>query len=234
MALADYKVWLLCLIIITKTSAGAVTSFIPTLVATLEYSKVNTLLLAAPPYVCATLASITISASSDRRSERAFHIILPILVGMAGFILAASTPNFTARYISLFLMLSGVYGSYTVALAWISSTLPRPMEKRAAALAIVNTVGNFAQIYSPYLYPKEDGPRYLGAMIANACFCLACVGATVVLMFCLKRENEKLEQLERRNGDVDGGAGKVGVEEIVDVGSPGGVLLLAPGFRYVL
>lgn len=35
MAFADYKVWLLALIVITKTSAGAVTSFIPTLVATL-------------------------------------------------------------------------------------------------------------------------------------------------------------------------------------------------------
>jgi len=29
-------------------------------------------------------------------------------------------------------------------------------------------VGNFAQIYSPYLYEKESGPRYLPAMTANS------------------------------------------------------------------
>ena len=29
-------------------------------------------------------------------------------------------------------------------------------------------VGNFAQIYSPYLYEKKNGPRYLTAMTANS------------------------------------------------------------------
>jgi MFS family permease len=155
------------LIIITKTSAGAVTSFIPTLVATFHYSRVQTLLLVAPPYVFATLVALLVSYSSDRRRERSMHIIVPIFFGMAGFIIAASTTILAARYLSLFLMLAGVYGSYNVALAWISSTLPRPVEKRAASIAIVNTVGNIAQIYSPYLYPSSNGPRYLTAMIVN-------------------------------------------------------------------
>jgi MFS family permease len=232
MAATDYKVWLLSLIIITKTSAGAVTSFIPTLVATLGHSAVNTLLLSAPPYVFATLFSLVISYSSDRNNERALHIVLPILLGMAGFLTAACTLNFTARYISLFLMLGGVYGSYTVALAWISSTLPRPMEKRAAAFAIVNTVGNVAQIYSPYLYPKSQGPRYLNAMVANAVFCAACGVATLGLRWCLTWENRKLarkEEEEQREitGEKEG---EVGVE----AENPVGAVLLAPGFRYAL
>jgi hypothetical protein len=42
---------------------------------------------------------------------------------MAGFVIAASTEVLAARYLSLFLMLAGVYGSYNVALAWISSTV---------------------------------------------------------------------------------------------------------------
>ncbi|ORY56170.1 MFS transporter, partial [Pseudomassariella vexata] len=196
MAFLDYKVWILALIIITKTSAGAVTQFIPTLVSTLGYNKVASLLLVAPPYVFATLVALAVSHNSDRVGERCVHIVVPILLGMVGYIIAAATVNFAARYLSLFLMLAGVYGSYNVALAWISSTLPRPIEKRAAAIAFVNTVGNFAQIYSPYMYPSTDGPRYLAAMIANACFCLACVAATILLRVFLLRENEKLEAIE--------------------------------------
>jgi len=117
---------------------------------------------------------------------------------MAGYIIAAASPTTATapRYLSIFLMLGGVYGSYNVALAWISSTLPRPLEKRAAAIAMINTVGNLAQIYSPYLYIKSMGPRYLEAMIANSCFCLACLFATLALRWCLKRENAKLDRAE--------------------------------------
>jgi len=233
MALLDYKVWLLALIVIMKTSAGAVTSFIPTLVATLGYSKVNSLLLVAPPYVFATIVALAVSYSSDKRGERCYHIVVPIFFGMVGFIVAASTLNFTARYISLFLMLAGVYGSYNVALAWISSTLPRPIEKRAAATALVNTVGNFAQIYSPYLYGSTAGPRYLNAMIANACFCVCCAGTTILLRFCLVNANKALAAIEVENAN-DLPAEKAVVEEIIDVSSPGRIVALAPGFRYAL
>jgi hypothetical protein len=111
------------LIIMTKTSAGAVTSFIPTLVATFGYSRVKTLLLVAPPYVFATAAALGVSYRSDVVGERAYHIIAPIIFAVFGFVIAASTMALGARYLALFLMLGGVYGSYNVALAWISSTV---------------------------------------------------------------------------------------------------------------
>ncbi|KAH9218978.1 MFS transporter [Leptodontidium sp. 2 PMI_412] len=236
MAVLDYKVWLLALIIITKTSAGAVTSFIPTLVKTFGYSKVQTLLLVAPPYVFATLVALSVSYSSDKRGERAFHIMVPMFFGMVGFVIAAATQVLAARYLAIFLMLAGVYGSYNVALAWISSTLPRPVEKRAAAIALVNTIGNFAQIYSPYMYPKSDGPRYLVAMICNAIFCTLCILTTLTLRHLLKHENTKLDVLEAQQNAEMGemGKSKPSVEEIVDVARGGGVVVLSGGFRYRL
>ncbi|KIW16294.1 hypothetical protein PV08_06345 [Exophiala spinifera] len=196
LAVCDYKVWLLALIIITKTSAGAVTSFIPTLVKNFGYGKIETLLLVAPPYFFAALMALAISYSSDRFSERSIHIIAPISLAMAGYIIASASMALAARYLSLFLMLGGVYGSYNVALAWISSTLPRPVEKRSAAIALVNTLGNLAQIYSPYMYLANLGPRYLAAMVANACFCVACALATLALRWALVKENAKLLNAE--------------------------------------
>lgn len=232
MAVCDYKVWLLALIIITKTSAGAVTSFIPTLVKTFGYGNIETLLLVAPPYVFAAVVALAVSFSSDRFSERSVHIVVPIFFAMAGYVIAASTLTLAARYLSLFLMLGGVYGSYNVALAWISSTLPRPLEKRSAAIALINTVGNIAQIYSPYLYLKENGPRYLTAMIANSCFCLACLLATLTLRYFLTKENAKLEVAETIIGAVTD-EDKVGGTELETTGA-GGPTRFAQGFRYVL
>jgi MFS family permease len=123
LAATDYKVWLLTAIVITKTSAAAVTSFIPTLVATFKFSSVQSLLMVAPPYVFATFVSLAVSILSDKLSERYFHLILPLAVGMAGYIIAAATTTLAPRYFSLFLMLGGVYGSFNVTYAWISSTV---------------------------------------------------------------------------------------------------------------
>lgn len=196
-AMIDPNVALLALIILTKTSAGAVTSFIPTLVATFKLSRVATLLLVAPPYVTAAITGLVVSRSSDKHGERSLHIIVPITLGLAGFAIFGLTLNAIARYLSMFLMLSGVYGSYNVALAWISTTIPEPVEKKSAAYAIINTVGNMAQIYSPYFYLAENGPRYAGAMVADAGFCLACVALVWVLRTRLKRENKRLLEAHR-------------------------------------
>jgi hypothetical protein len=57
-------------------------------------------------------------------------------------------------------------------------------------------MGNLAQIYSPYFYLPENGPQYLGAMVANVLFCMACIGFTVIFRRYLKKENAKLEQRE--------------------------------------
>ncbi|PNY24303.1 transporter [Tolypocladium capitatum] len=232
LALADYKVWVLTLIVILKTSAGAVTSFIPTLVATFNFGDVQSLLMTAPPYVLAAIIAMGVSISSDKLSERYFHLVTPLAVGMVGYIVAAATQTLAGRYFSLFLMLGGVYGSFDVTYAWISSTLPRPIEKRSAAFAIANMVGNIAQIYSPYLYNKDQGPRYLPAMIANTVFVFACILVATLLRFCLVRENRKLEAAELEQNAEQHGNPKHG-EEIIQ-SQLGGLLRLSPGFRYTL
>ncbi|KAG9966194.1 major facilitator superfamily transporter, partial [Aureobasidium melanogenum] len=232
MAVIDYKVWLLAGIVITKTSAAAVTSFIPTLVKTFGYNKINSLLLVAPPYVFAAFCAMGISISSDRRQERYAHLVIPLAFGMIGYIIAAATTTLAPRYVSLFLMLGGVYGGFNVAIAWISATLPHPMEKRAAALALTNMVGNFAQIYSPYLYEQKSGPRYLPAMEANTVFVAVSIILATILRFCLVRENRKLEQAEIEQINLDLGE-KSNVEhmEVSEVRPAPG---LSPGFRYLL
>ncbi|KWU45903.1 putative nicotinamide mononucleotide permease [Rhodotorula sp. JG-1b] len=213
MALGDYRLYLLALIIITKTTAGAVTQFFPTVVATFGFSKTITLLLTAPPYLVTTVLSIVISRMSDRKPERCLHLAVPLAVGMIGFIISAATTKTAPRYFSLFLMLGGLFGSYNVALAWISSCFPRPRAKRASAYAIINSLGNIAQIWSPYLYPKSDGPKYTTAFITNTVMTAVSITACFILRYCLKRNNaqmdrqevEDMETASRSDGDKETG-----------------------------
>lgn len=78
-------------------------------------------------------------------------------------------------------MVGSTYSGYVVALGYISNSkpplplhpssptpllhltpptnqpvLPRPVAKRAAALAMINSLSNVCQIYSPYLYPCKQ------------------------------------------------------------------------------
>jgi hypothetical protein len=99
MAVLDYKVWCLALII-TKTSAGAVTSFIPTLVATSATTK-STRYSSLRPLRLRHHRGLSVSHSSDGMGERCYHIVIPIFFGMVGYIIAATTLNFAALHFPL-------------------------------------------------------------------------------------------------------------------------------------
>jgi hypothetical protein len=70
--------------------------------------------------------------------------------------------NFTARYALLVLMAAGLWASNALSLSFASSSFgSMAPEVRAVALALVNAMGNLAQIYGAYLFPSEDAPKYL-------------------------------------------------------------------------
>ena len=79
---------------------------------------------------------------------------------MAGIIITIATTNIAARYFALFIMLAGTYGSFQISNAWMGNISARPQKKRAIGLAMNNAIGNLAQVWTPYLYPESDGPRY--------------------------------------------------------------------------
>jgi hypothetical protein len=114
-------------------------------------------------------------------------------------------------------------------------------------------VGNFAQIYSPYLYEKESGPRYLPAMTANsksskplspilkprtnqnfvtAIFVFVSILLATLLRFCLVRENKKLERAEIEQHDIQ--MGEKGNVDHMEVSQASPAPGLSPGFRFLL
>ncbi|KAG5949263.1 hypothetical protein E4U60_006854 [Claviceps pazoutovae] len=196
LALEDVKTWVLLVLLIGSMSAASVTNFFPTVVATLGYSNVITLVLTAPPYVLGLITMFATAWHADRTGERFYHVTIPLCLAMATFIVSASTTNTGARYAAIMLMIPGIYSGFTTALVWISNTLPRPPAKRAAALAFINAVANSTSIYTSYLYQKSAGPRYAGAWIHNCAVAALAIFGALVLRTMLVRLNKKLDRAE--------------------------------------
>jgi len=86
-----------------------------------------------------------------------------------------------------------VYSVNSVILGWVSGTLGQTPEKKAVSLSMVNVVSMASFIYTPYLYPKSDGPKYVIAMSGNASFAFASIAAAWVLRAWLMVQNKRLK-----------------------------------------
>ncbi|KAF2673693.1 retrograde regulation protein 2 [Microthyrium microscopicum] len=214
LAVKDPKVYVLTLILTGIVSAGSVTNFFPTVVQTLNFGTIQTLLLTTPPYVLAVITSMANAWHADRTGERFLHVVLPLCVGLAAFIIAACATSTAARYVSMMLMVPGVYTGYVVCLAWISNSIPRPPAKRAAALALINAVSNASSIWASYLYPQSASPRYVMAFAVNCGTVGVAIIGAAVLRVMLMRLNRKLD----RGNLVEGAVQAAGSEAAIQKG----------------
>ncbi|KAJ7179945.1 major facilitator superfamily domain-containing protein [Mycena crocata] len=182
-ALGDWRVWWLAFALTAQVVALSFNAFFPTLTATLLYSPTVTLLLCAPPFGVAALAAFMLARHSDKVGERCYHMISSFGLGIIGFIIAISTMNTAARYISLFLMAQS-YAGFVVMYAWMSNSFPRPPSKRAVALALMNAFSQLGNIAG------------------------SCSGTTIIMCLIfrlvLKRENRKLARQEEETGVKNG------------------------------
>ena len=210
----DIKTWVLTILMISIISSASVTNFFPTVVKTLGYGNIQTLLLTAPPYVLAVITTYLNAWHADRTGERLLHIVLPLCVGVFAFILCAATHSTGPRYVSMMLMVPGIYTGYVVALAWISNSMPRPPAKRAAALAFINAVSNSASIYASYMYPQPKGGKQPNLTVPLSVDCATAVLAiimTVIMRIILQRLNKRLDRGEHVEGAINAVPG-VGAE----------------------
>ncbi|KAI7780053.1 hypothetical protein LA080_000066 [Diaporthe eres] len=206
-AVKDHHVWLCVLNQMCLQAVASLTNFLPTLVKDFGYSNINTLLLTAPPYVFTALFSLFNTWHSDKTSRRSPHIVYPTLVAISGIIITLATTNMGARYFALFLMLPGTYGGFQISNAWVANIAARPQKKRAISLAMSNSIGNLALVWTPYLYPDRDGPRYTTAWTVNLGLSIVTLGSVLGLSFILKRDNKMVDELELLGSNLESAEG---------------------------
>lgn len=195
-AVKDYRTWVFALMGNLHLSANGFKNFMPTAVETLGFNTTITLVLTCPPYFVGTIVSVLVSHSSGHFNERTWHITASKLLAIAGFAVATGTYNIGARYFAMVLFVATTYGVNNINLAWTSATIGQTNEKRAAAIAIVNTLGNISFIYTPYLWPDSDAPLFRKAMLASIGFSLGVVLCAWVMKVILIRTNKKIKEAD--------------------------------------
>ncbi|KAI8685120.1 MFS domain-containing protein [Fusarium keratoplasticum] len=193
-ACRDPRLWVLIFMQHFHMAASNFKNFFPTIVGTLGFGRNVTLALTCPPYIISGIVCIAWAANSGRMNERTWHITVAKLIAVFGFILACTTMNVGARYFAMCAFASGVYACNSVILGWVSSTCGQTKEKKAISLAIVNTIASLGPIYTPYLWPQSDQPRYTIAMSSSAAFSAASALLAWLMRWMLIRENRKIRR----------------------------------------
>jgi len=201
-ALQDPKVYILAVMTCAQLLGLSFVNFFPTLTATLGFNTTISLVLAAPPWIFATIVCCASAWHADRTGERFFHITAPWWGVMLGYIIGLSTMSVGGRYFAMFLMAGG-YAGFALTLVWTSNAIPRPPAKRSAAIGIVNGFGNLGNLIGSYAWKAEWGPNYHQSMIIGlASLAFSSVLALVVRMI-LVSQNKKLDKSEVEMSDAE-------------------------------
>lgn len=193
-ACVDWRTWVFCLMYHLHLAANGFQNFLPTVMQTLGYSTTVTLALTCPPYILAALVGILVSWTSGRYNERTWHISIMKAIVIGGFIVAVATLNIAARLVGIVFFVGATFGINNIILGWASSTLGQTDEKKAVAIAMCNTLGSLASIYTPYLWPLTDSPRYKTAWISSIAFSFGVIVLAWLLRIALKRKNRRTKE----------------------------------------
>ncbi|KAF7117318.1 hypothetical protein CNMCM5793_006067 [Aspergillus hiratsukae] len=210
MVFRDRRIYLFILLQHVSLLSQTFQYFFPTIVKTLGYGSIETLLITAPVWIATFLVSLLVTWTSGRTNDRSWHIIGLMSLSAVGCIICTATTNIGARFFAMFLMPMGAVSAYQIIIAWVANSFPRPLVKRSAAIATANMIGNTATIYGSYMWPSSSGPRYVpGGSATAVVMVLVAVMAGVIRMVHF-RMNKKLEEEETEH-EVEN-----------------------PGFRYIL
>ncbi|BDB26738.1 MFS transporter [Cupriavidus sp. P-10] len=126
----------------------------------------------ALPYLCAIVALPLVGMSADRRRERRFHLIVPMVVAAAGFATLPLLGSVSASLICLCIAAAGILASSSQ--FWALPTALLGGMSAAAGIAAVNCVANLAGFFSPAIV------GWLNDLTGKSTAGLVFISATVV------------------------------------------------------
>jgi ACS family tartrate transporter-like MFS transporter len=135
------------------------------------------------PYACATLAMVLWGRHSDRTGERKWHLALPGVVGMIGFLLGGFTGNFYMAVVGFTLGAIGIYAS--LPLFWSLPTAILGGSAAAGGIALINSIGNLSGYLGPFLIGKlkDLTQNFLAGLVLIA----ASLGLAAILGYVVGR-----------------------------------------------
>lgn len=170
-----------------------VSYFYPTLVEGLGYTSTAAQYMTIPIYFVAFICTAISSPLMDKYPQwRGLALGCWMGLAMICSIIVCAVYNFTARYVLLVIMASGLWVSNALALTYSSASFAMmPNEVKGISLAFINAMGNLAQIYGSYLFPDRDSPKYLMGFGVISGLCFTGVASYLALHVLLPRYPNK-------------------------------------------
>ncbi|KAG9324800.1 hypothetical protein KVV02_004673 [Mortierella alpina] len=196
-AFKDWKVY--AFIYVGLLHAVALTSlglFVPSITRGFGYDPIATQLMTVPIYTVACFCTLLCAYSSDRFTERGFHVAAPMFIAAVGYVLLIITrhSSLVLRYISLVICTSGVYAAIPVLLAWKPSIIGGHA-KRGTAIAFVMAAVQIGGIIGGQVYRNDDAPLYVRGNATCAGILFLDVFSLLGFKYILYRENRRRDQL---------------------------------------
>jgi ACS family 4-hydroxyphenylacetate permease-like MFS transporter len=138
------------------------------------------LLTAIPPF-CALVAMPLVTFHSDRKKERFWHCVLPMLFAAAGWALAASTATPGWQLVGISVAAMGCVSAWPVFFTLPSAILPRPAHP--AGIAFLNTIGLLGAAVTPMVmgFMRDLTGSFAGPMGVMGAFLVVGVGLMVLV-----------------------------------------------------
>jgi ACS family tartrate transporter-like MFS transporter len=166
-ALASGRNWLLAIVYFTIPIALYAFGFwLPQIIrAASNGSDFQIGLLAAIPYVLGACGMVIVARHSDRTGERRWHIVCAALVGGAAFVVSAFVHALGSSLVALsvaMLGLGSMFGPF-----WAFATSRLRGVGAAAAIALINSVGNTGGFVGPYVigYIRDRTQSFTGGLV---------------------------------------------------------------------
>ncbi|TFK86322.1 MFS general substrate transporter [Polyporus arcularius HHB13444] len=224
-ALLDWQVWALCTINATVTTPiYGIAFFLPTIINGFGFNTTISQLLTVPVYLVAVIMVMVWGVWSDHVQMRAPFVFAGLALSAIGYGINISNASIGAKYFGTFLVAIGGYASFPAINAWVPNNTSGHY-KRAVALGVLVTFGNFGGIISGNVYRLQDEPRYrLGHALELLFIGIGLVLTPIVTLtyWKINRKREMLMQEAREKGIT------YDPDELRRLGDR------APDFRYVL
>ncbi len=187
-SLSDPRVLVLALIYL-GTSAGlyALGLWAPLILKQFGLSALTTGWIAAGPGLVAVIGMVLWARHSDRTLERTWHVVIPCLLGCAGFIWMGNASTLTGIVLALLVANLGISAAKAPLWTMPSAFLSGP--GAAAGIALINSIGNLGGFVGPYAigWMKSRWGSYTGGLYVVAATLL--LSAILTLLLNRKRED---------------------------------------------
>ena len=180
-ALLDVRLYALGLAYVAVGAGGyGMRIWLPQIVQGMGFSNLATGFVTAIPYLIAVGAMIWWGHASDRKGERIWHVVLPVLVAVAGFLMGAASSSDLVVFLGITLVILGLDAVIGPFWSLPSSFLRGPAA--AGGIALINTLGVGAGGFiGPYLIGelREQSGGYASSMAVLA---IGLIGTCVIVL----------------------------------------------------